>query len=73
VPDVALTASGDNDGSDVDEAFANKIRGFLLIIKDANLDLVVVGTIVDGEAHFLVPLGHLSSSFVRLCPLGFLA
>lgn len=54
LPDVVLSASGDDDVPQVDPGLPNQV-GSLVVGEDGDLELVVVRRVVDGEAQFLVP------------------
>lgn len=54
LPNISLTAAGDDDASEVDPRLADQV-GLLIVGEDGNLELVVIGGIVDGKPKFLVP------------------
>jgi hypothetical protein len=54
VPLVALAASRHDNVAQVDPGLSNQFRP-LVVVKDRDLELVVVGRVVDGESEFLIP------------------
>jgi len=54
VPAVRLAAAGVDDAVEVDEGVADQLR-LAVVVEDGDLDAVVVGRVVDGEAQLLVP------------------
>lgn len=55
LPDISLPTSWDDNASQIDPRFADQIC-LLIVRKDGDLELVVIGGIVDGETKFLVPV-----------------
>jgi hypothetical protein len=53
-PFVALASTRGDDGVEVRKGLADKLR-LLVVVEDGDLEAVVVGRVVDGEAQFLVP------------------
>jgi hypothetical protein len=72
LPDVTLTAAGNNNVLEINPRLANQIR-LLVIGEHGHLELVVVGRVVDSEAQFLVPSWCLTSSDIGLGLVGFFA
>lgn len=54
VPAVRLSAAGVDDVVEGDEGVADQLR-LAVVVEDRDLDAVVVGRVVDGEAQLLVP------------------
>lgn len=59
MPGIALTAAWDNQRAQVDPCFSDQV-GFLVVIEDGNLYLIVVGRIVHGKSKLLVPVERLA-------------
>lgn len=86
MPFIALSTTRRDDCFEADPGLTNQFS-FLVIVKDRDLQAVVVGRVVDSEAQLLVPenvsvrnqgynyaylpLGCLSAPLVRLCFLRF--
>lgn len=60
MPLVALATARDDNVAKVDPVLANQLRP-LVVAKDRDLQLVVVGGVVDDEAQFLVPVNMRSA------------
>jgi len=54
VPEIGLSAAGDDDVSEIYPGFADEF-GLAVIVEDGQLELVVVGRVADGESELLVP------------------
>ena len=63
LPNVALATSGYDDLSEADPCLADQI-GSLVFAEDGQLQLVVIGRVMDGESELLVP-GVLVSTIVQ--------
>lgn len=59
VPVVALSSAGRDNRVQIGPGLADQFR-LLVVIEHGNLQAVVVGRVVDGEAEFLVPIKSVS-------------
>lgn len=55
LPEVVLAAAWNDDVAQVNPGLPNQL-GFLVVVEDGHLELVVVRRVVDDKADFLVPV-----------------
>jgi hypothetical protein len=60
VPVVTLSSAGCDDGIEVGPRLSNQFR-LLVVVEDGDLEAMVVGRVVDGEAQFLVPVLYVNT------------